>query len=38
MSEVYRTNWKLREQSGAYYRRSQRGTEEKGNLEKELET
>jgi hypothetical protein len=29
-------NWKVREHSGAYYGRSQKGTEREGNLEKEL--
>jgi hypothetical protein len=36
MSEAYRTNWKPGEHIGAYYGRSQKGTERKGNSEKEL--
>jgi hypothetical protein len=37
MSEAYRMNRKPGEQSGAYYGRSQKETEEKGNSEKEPE-
>jgi hypothetical protein len=38
MSEAYRMSQKMREHPGAYYGRSQKGTERKGNSEKELET
>ena len=37
MSEAYRMSWKVREHTGAYYRRSQKGTEVEGNSEKEPE-
>jgi hypothetical protein len=37
MSEVQRISQKVREHTGAYYKRSQKGMEAKGNLEKKPE-
>jgi len=37
MSEAYRMNRKPGEHTGAYYGKSQKGTEGEGNLEKEPE-
>ena len=37
MAEAYRRSRKVREHTRTYYRRSQKGTEMEGNLEKEPE-
>jgi hypothetical protein len=37
MSEAYRMSWKVGEHIRTYYRRSQKGTEVEGDLEKEPE-